>query len=222
MRNCPYCKVNIAGDLVKCPLCQSKLMGTPEAPCYPKFSQQKKRSMFYKVQLFIAWAVLIVGIGLDFTLNLKLPGFTDLHWSLLLAMWLVAIEFGIMRQFKPGTGSAGKVTNLVLITLALWCVTAYYFGFLKVTLELVIPIALTATTVACFILAMIDEHGNDMAYLLSGLVLTLVPGLILFFVQEKLPLAWSICLMISVVLFAGTVIFRGRAVLGELEKRFHV
>jgi hypothetical protein len=197
-------------------------MGTPDAPYYPKFSQQKKRSMFYKVQLFLAWTVLIIGIGLDFTVNLKLPGFTSLHWSLLLAMWLVAFEFGIMRQFKPGTGSAGKVTNLMLITLAAWCVTAYFFGFLDVTLELVIPIALTATTVACFILALIDKHGNDMAYLLSGLLLAIVPGIILFIVKETLPLAWSICLMISAVLFAGTIVFRGKAVLVELKKRFHV
>ena len=222
MRQCPYCKVGIEGDLVKCPLCQSKLTGTGEESCYPKFEAQKKRSVLYKSQLFLAWGVLIVGIGLDFMVGLRLPGYPKLHWSLLLAMWLMVIEFGIMRQFKPETGSAGKVTMLVLIILASWCVTAYFFGFMKITVDLVIPSALTAMITANFVLALIDKNGNTMAYLLSGLLMGAVPSVICYFARTKTPLAWAICLMVSVVLFAGAIIFKGRAVAAELRRRFHV
>lgn len=222
MRRCPYCKVGIEGDLTKCPLCQSKLTGTAEAPCYPEFEAQKKRSFLYKMQLAVVWGLLIVGIGLDFMVGLRLPGFADLHWSLLLAMWLIGLEFGIMRQFKPGRGSAGKVTMLVLITIAMWCVTAYFFGFMKITIDLVVPIALAATITANFVLALIDKNGNTMSYLLSGLLMGLVPGIICYFVSSKMPLAWAICLMISIILFAGAVIFRGRAVAAELQRRFHL
>ena len=222
MRRCPYCKVGIAGDLVKCPLCQSKLTGTGEEPCYPKFEAQKKRSIIYKIQLFLAWMLLIVGIGLDFMVGLRLPGYPKLHWSLLLAMWLMVVEFGIMRQFKPGTGSAGKVTMLVLLTIAGWCVTAYFFGFMKITVDLVIPSALAAMITAHFVLAMIDRNGNTMAHLLAGLLLAVVSGVICYFTKTKMPLAWAVCLMVSVVLFAGAVIFRGRAVAAELRRRFHI
>ena len=222
MRRCPYCKVGIAGDLVKCPLCQSKLTGTGEDPCYPKFEAQKKRSIIYKIQLFLAWMLLIVGIGLDFMVGLRLPGYPKLHWSLLLAMWLMVVEFGIMRQFKPGTGSAGKVTMLVLLTIAGWCVTAYFFGFMKITVDLVIPSALAAMITAHFVLAMIDRNGNTMAHLLAGLLLAVVSGVICYFTKTKMPLAWAVCLMVSVVLFAGAVIFRGRAVAAELRRRFHI
>ncbi|MBR7020970.1 MAG: hypothetical protein IKI15_07940 [Lachnospiraceae bacterium] len=222
MRRCPYCKVGIAGDLVKCPLCQSKLTGTGEAPCYPKFEAQKKRSIIYKIQLFLAWMLLIVGIGLDFMVGLRLPGYPKLHWSLLLAMWLMVVEFGIMRQFKPGTGSAGKVTMLVLLTIAGWCVTAYFFGFMKITVDLVIPSALAAMITAHFVLAMLDRNGNTMAHLLAGLLLAVVSGVICYFTKTKMPLAWAVCLMVSVVLFAGAVIFRGRAVAAELRRRFHI
>ena len=224
MRRCPYCKVDIAGDLYKCPLCQSKLMGAEEQqePCYPKLETQKKRSFLYKLQLLLVWAALIVGLGLDFTVGLRLPGYPNLHWSLLLAMWLVAIEFGIIRQFKPGTGSAGKVSVLVLITVAAWCVTAYFFGLMQVTFELVVPSVLAATIIANFVLALIDKHGNNMAYLLSGLFLGVVPGMILFFIMDSMPLAWAVCLMISIIIFAGAVIFRGKDVKAELQRRFHV
>ena len=222
MRRCPYCGIGIAGDLIKCPLCQSKLSGDAGAPCYPKPEMQKKRSMFYKFQLLFVWVILIVGIGLDFMIRLRLPSYPDLHWRLLLAMWLVAVDFGIMRQFKPGTGSAGKVTMLVLIITAAWCVTAYYFGILNITLDLVVPSVLTAMIIANFVLALLDKHGNTMAYLLSAVVLGVVPSVILFFVRDSMPLAWTVCLMISVIIFAGAVIFRGRAVAAELQRRFHV
>ena len=222
MRRCPYCKVGISGDNMKCPLCQSKLTGNGEDPCYPKFEAKKKRSIFYKIQLFLAWCLLIVAIGLDFMIGLRLPGYPELHWSLLLAMWLLVVEFGIMRQFKPGTGSAGKVTMLVLITLVTWCVTAYFFGFMKITIDLVVPCALAATIIANFVLAMIDKNGNTMSYLLSGVFLGVVPSVICYFVRNQMPLAWVICLLVCVVLFAGAVIFRGRAVAAELQRRFHV
>ena len=222
MRRCPYCKVGIAGDLAKCPLCQSKLTGNAEEPCYPKFEAQKKQSLYYKLQLAIVWGLLIIGIGLDFLVGLRLPGFADLHWSLIWAMWLIGFEFGIMRQFKPGTGSAGKVTMMVLITIVMWCVTAYFFGLMKITVDLVVPIVLAATITANFVLALLDKNGNTMSYLLTALLMGIVPSVICIFVSEKMPIAWAICLMVSVILFAGAVIFRGRAVAAELQRRFHV
>ena len=163
MRKCPYCKIDVAGDLVKCPLCQSKLMGTEEEPCYQELEAQKKRSLLYKFQLFIAWALLIVGIGLDFTVGLRLPGYPNLHWSLLLAMWLFVIEFFIIRQFKPGTGPAGKVTKTVIATVVMWCITAHYLGFMEITFDLAVPSVLAATGIANFVLALVDKHGNTMA-----------------------------------------------------------
>ena len=222
MRQCPYCKVGITGDLAKCPLCQSKLSGTAEEPSYPKFEAQKKQSLYYKMQLAIVWGLLIVGIGLDFLVGLRIPGFADLHWSLLWAMWLIGFEFGIMRQFKPGTGSAGKVTMLVIITLAMLCVTSYFFGFLKITVDLIVPIVLAATIIANFGLALLDKNGNTMVYLISGLFMGIIPSVIYYFVSDKMPLAWAVCLMVSVTLFAGSIIFRGRAVADEFQRRFHL
>lgn len=222
MRRCPYCNVGIEGDLAKCPLCQSKLSGAAEESCYPKFEAQKKQSLYYKMQLAIVWGLLIIGVGLDFLVRLRLPGFPDLHWSLLLAMWLIGFEFGIMRQFKPGTGSAGKVTMMVLITIVMWCVTAYFFGLLTITLTLVVPVVLAATITANFVLALIDKNGNTMVYLITCLFMGIIPSIISIFVSDKMPLAWAICLMVSIILFAAAIIFKGRAVANEFQRRFHL
>ena len=223
MKHCPYCKVDIGGDPGKCPLCQSKLAGEGEILYFPHVKEAyKKQSLFYKIQLFCVWVVLIVALGLDLVMKLRLPGYPDLHWSLLLAMWLIGFEFGIMRQFKPGTGSAGKVTMMVIITIVMWCVTAYFFGLMKVTLELVVPVVLAATIIANFVLALIDKNRNTMVYLITGLFMGIIPSIICLFVTAKMPLAWAVCLMVSVILFAAAVVFKGRALADEFQRRFHL
>ena len=36
------------------------------------------------------------------------------------------------------------------------------------------------------------------------------------------PMAWVICLIISMITFLGLVIFKGRSLLAEFEKRLHL
>ena len=99
MRKCPYCKIEVGGDLVKCPICQSKLMGEAEEPYFPKQTQQQRRSLYYKVQLLVVCVLVIAGLSADFLFHIMIPAYPTLHWSLLFTMWLVAFEFLIMRQF---------------------------------------------------------------------------------------------------------------------------
>lgn len=222
MKKCPYCKVEVGGNPEKCPLCQSKLMGEGDRTYFPVQDTMKFRSFLYKLQLFIVWVVIIACLGLDFLVHLRLPGLPELHWSLLVAMWLVAFEFLIMRQFKPGMGSARKVTMMVLIILAMLSVTAYFLGFLQITLDLIVPVVITGAVIANFVLAMVDKNGNAMAYLLSGLLCGVIPSIVLFIVKDRMPVAWMVCMIVSLVLFAGVIIFKGRLVAGELQRRFNV
>ena len=222
MKKCPYCKVEVGGNPEKCPLCQSKLMGEGDRAYFPVQDTMKFRSFLYKLQLFIVWVVIIACLGLDFLVHLSLPGLPELHWSLLVAMWLVAFEFLIMRQFKPGMGSARKVTMMVLIILAMLSVTAYFLGFLQITLDLIVPVVITGAVIANFVLAMVDKNGNAMAYLLSGLLCGVIPSIVLFIVKDRMPVAWMVCMIVSLVLFAGVIIFKGRLVAGELQRRFNV
>ena len=127
-----------------------------------------------------------------------------------------------MRQFKPGTGSARKVTMMVLIILALLSVTAYFFGFLELTLDLIVPIVLTGTIIANFVLAMVDKQGNTMAYLLSGFLFGVIPSIILYFVRQNMPIAWIICMLVSLILLVGAIIFKGKSVAAEIQRRFNV
>ena len=246
MRRCPYCKIDVGGALEKCPLCQSKLSeGVPAVsvddktdadinehtmdnegiqiiPYFPRRDTLQLRSFLYKLQLFIVWMVMIIALCMDFLIAVRLPGMPDFHWSLILSMWLVVFEFGIIRQFRPGTGSARKVTMMVFLILVMLSVTAYFFGFLKLTLDLIIPVVLTGTVIASFVLTMVDKNGNAMAYLLSDLVFGVIPCLVLFILNKEMPIAWVICMTVSVILLVGVVVFKGRLVATELHRRFNV
>ncbi len=220
MKTCPYCKTSVGGDTDKCPLCQSRLMGSDGDAYFPVRDTLKFRSFLYKLQLFIVWALVITGLGLDFLYDIRIPGFADLHWSLIIFMWLMVFEFVIIKQFKPGMTSARTVTVMVIVILAMLLVTAYFFNFMWLARDWIVPIVITGTMIANFVLAMVDRHGNAMAYMLTGLFFGLLPCLVLYLRYRTMPITWKICTMVGIVLFAGAVIFKGRLVASEIRKRF--
>ena len=222
MKSCPYCRIEVGGDLVKCPLCQSKIKGREEAPSFPTRNILIIQSFVYKLQSFIVWSLMIIALGLDFMFHLRpFPGFT-FHWSLILLMWMLAFEFGIMRLFKKGFSSSRILTIFVLIVLTMLSVTAYYFGMLSYVLDWVAPVTLIGTMIANFVLAMIDKSGNSMVYLLSNLIVGILPYVSLYLLGRDCPMAWVVALMVSVIFFVGAIIFKGREVVSEIQRRLNV
>lgn len=222
MKTCPYCKIKVGSDTVKCPLCQSKLTGDSDGPYFPKQTVLWRKSFLYKLQLFMVWAVVIAALGIDFLLQVRIPPSSNVHYSLLLAMWLITFEFGIMRQFKNSGGSSRKVTMMVLIILVLIIVTSYYYGFFRITIDWIAPCAIAGMMIANFVLAMIDRRGNAMVYLLTGVLVGVLPYIILSISHRKPSITWIICMLIGIILFVGAVIFKGRSVAGEIRKRLNV
>ncbi len=222
MKKCPYCKIEVGGNPEKCPLCQSRLIGEGERPYFPEKTVLQLRSFVYKVQMFIVTTVIIAALGLDFLMGLRFPAFPALHWSLIIAMWLVAFELGIMKQFRPGTAYAKKVTMMMFIILVLLLITSYYFDFLWLTKDWIVPIAIAATMVVNFVLALLDKQGNAMTYLLTGLLFGVIPFWIMYLNRKDMPLTWVISLIVSITVLAGAIIFTGRTVAREFPRRFHL
>ena len=222
MKTCPYCRIKVGGNLEKCPLCQSKMLGEGEEDHFPSLRILKLKSVFYRVQLFVVWVVIIAAFGLDFLFNLRIPSFENVHYSLIIAMWLMVMEYIMMKQFERGTGSARNLTVMAFLILTMLLVTSYFFGFWILTADWIVPIAIMAVMTANFVLAMIDKQGNAMAYLLTNILVGAVPYAVMHFSHRETPATWIICLMVSVVLFAGAVVFKGRAVAAEFRRRLNL
>ncbi len=222
MKKCPYCRIEVGGNLKKCPLCQSKLNGEGEEPYFPKQISLQIQSFLYKLQLFLIWAAVILSLGMDFLFHLKIfPQYT-FHWSLLVAMWLIVFEFGIIRLFKKGISSSRILTFFVFIVLIMVMITAYYFGYLGFVLDWVTPIVVLGTLIANYVLAMIDKNGNAMIYLLTNMLIGVLPYIVFYIMKKDSPVTWIICLLASVILFVGAIIFKGREVVGEIQRRLNM
>ncbi|MCR5743274.1 MAG: hypothetical protein K6F92_06080 [Lachnospiraceae bacterium] len=219
---CPYCKIEVGGNLTKCPLCQSKLRGEPEEIYFPVNEEILKKSVLYKIQIFIVITAIIVGVGLDFFFGLRIGPFKELHWSLLLAMWLIVMEIEVMRHLVRGSGASRKLTLPVFTVLILMIITSYYFDIMWLTVKWIVPLTLVATLIANFVIGMIDKHGNAMIYLLTNMFVGIIPGVVLLISHRDIYFTWTICLLVSSILFVAAVIFKGREVLKEVQRRLNV
>jgi hypothetical protein len=76
--------------------------------------------------------------------------------------------------------------------------------------------------IANFVLAMIDKSGNAMIYLLSNVLIGVLPYLTLSIMKKDCPFFWIVALLLSVIVFVGAIIFKGREVVSEIHRRLNL
>lgn len=230
MKTCPHCKVNIGGNLNKCPLCQNLLNGEGERDHWPKIEiKTRKRHKAFKIVSFSVIAVCIINLALDF---LFLDDVAHLSWSPIVVGWLLGLgwltEFILKKHYN-----LLKTMFFSMFAIAILCQFTESFiylawdlpVFLWITPKYVIPGLISANMIANFVLSFIDKHFTDhsLIYMFLNILVGVVPWIVLLIVQSGHPLLpWSICLVVNILGLAGLVIFRGRIVLSEFKKRFHM
>ena len=228
MKTCPHCKINIGGNLEKCPLCQNLLTGEGETDYCPKIEiKDRKRRFAFRIVMFCAFAIMIINLAVDFLfLEVDHPS-----WSPLVVGWVLVsgwiVEFILRKHYnllKAMFFSMIAITVLCLFTEG-FITLAWDLPYLGITAGYIIPILCSANMVANFVLSFIDKHFTDysLIYLFLNILVGVVPWIaLLIFYRDKPPLTWSICLVINVLAFFGLIVFKGRTVLAEFKKRFHM
>ena len=207
MKTCPHCHIQVGGSAQYCPLCQNPLVGTPEPDRYPKVvPPARQASLFYRIAAFVLLGAAVICGVVDY---IMIEG-RHMHWSLLL------------RQGR----NAPKLLFQILIGTSLIVTFAdYYAGWNGIAIDAIVPILCSVTLVLNFIFAFVNRRftENGLVYLLLNIVVGVVPyiGLTLRH-SVRPPMAWVICLVISMITFLGLVIFKGRSLLAEFEKRLHL
>lgn len=220
MKKCVNCEIEIGGDIRVCPLCQNHLSGAASPNNWPGADKLKMQAFAYKLQLFIALAIMVVCLGVDFLLDIDFGAMK--HWGLILAAWIIVVEL-TLRNFLRKSLFVVKILSVSAIDLAvLMVLTAWYYNFLRPTLYIGLPILLSALMVANLLFSLWDKTENAMVYLLANILGGIIPYIVLLLSHRTRSLAWSICLMISVVTFIGIVVFKGRKVWLEIQKRMNI
>lgn len=217
MKKCLNCDMEIGGNIDTCPLCQNSLTGEATANNWPSPSGLKARAFIYKLQLFLVFTAIAVGLSLDFLLELN----NGIHYSLILALWLLVLEFQLRSNIRRNFVISRIVSNGILYSCILLLITGYFFGFFDLTAFLIVPIMLGTALLANMTFSMIDTTENALVYLLGNILLVIVIYIILRLEHIETGLVWTICLMVSLVSLIGIIIFKGRKVSNEIQKRMN-
>lgn len=226
MKNCPYCKMNIGGNLEKCPICQNALEGEGERDYWPKLVVNSKRKKAFQIVMFVVISISIVALAMDFLfLKEDHPSFGPLVLAwMIVPGWL--LENVIRKHYNLlKTLFVAMITMSVLSGLSEFFIhAAWDLPYLGITPGYVIPILCCINMIANFVLSFVDKHFTDhsLIYMFMNILVGVVPWIALFFIAGKPPMTWSICLVINALAFVALFIFRGRIVISEFRKRFHL
>lgn len=226
MRNCPYCKVNVGGNLKHCPLCQNSLLGEGERDYWPSGVGVRKTPLAFKIVLFSV----LVGIMVSFAVDFVFLGSEHFHFSPLVFMWCEVSGWLLESSIKAHRNILRIMFGALIIISVMCLVTEYYITvfadlpYLGISSGYVIPILCCVNMLANFVLSFVDKHFTDhaMIYMISNVLVGVVPWLVLFFYKGMPPLTWSICLLLCAISFVALLVFKRRIVIDELKKRFHV
>ena len=147
-----------------------------------------------------------------------------LHWSLAVLAAAVA-ALCLLRALLLGSRNAPKLLFQILVgasALVFFC--DKFFGLGDVSVEWIVPVLCSVTLLLNFLFSFINRRftENGLIYLLLNMAVGIAPYLAFSLLGSRTPIAWGVCLVISIVTFIGLVIFRGRDLRGEFERRFHL
>ncbi len=219
MKTCPKCKIHVGGNPDTCPLCQSTLIGEGAAPFWPVIEPKARRiSMLYKILAFVLLTVCVICV----TIDLLLEG--DFHWSVIVVLCTLAF-LAILRLALRRYQSVPRLLFQLLLAVSIVAILCdVYIGYTGFSINWVVPILCMVTLTVNFVLALVKKTlaENGLVYLLLNILVGVVPYLLLFLFHGGLPLVWVLCLVESILTFLGLVIFKGRTLSMELQKRLHM
>ena len=124
-----------------------------------------------------------------------------------------------------------KTLFVALIAMSILCGLSEFYihvawntPYLGITPGYIIPILCSANMISNFVLSFVDKQFTDhsLIYMFMNVLVGIVPWIALFFIAGTPPMTWSICMVINTLAVVALFIFRGRIVINEFRKRFHL
>ena len=224
MKKCNSCDILVGGNREHCPICHSKLVGEASPELWPRKTQLnlRRRTIFYKTQLFVALCTIALFLVYDFILND--PSKSKLHISIIIAVWIVAFEIVLRRALNRIMVVARLINECGILTVLLLIFTSSHLGFFKLCLVQITPIEISALLVTNFVFAVLDKNDNVMIFLIFSILMGIIPYIVQFILlgRDYMTNSWNICVIIGILSFLGISVFKGRRMWAELEKRMHM
>ncbi len=220
MKYCSKCRVNVAGNRDKCPLCQSELkdIGGDKVERYPKIKKQKSR-MDFACRLIIT--VLIGIIAVCAVINYILPqGGLWYRFVIGGAITVLVMWFIVVSKYK----NVLKCILYETVTIGIIAITWDYFtGMNGWSVNFVVPCVFSTGPIVMGILTKALNIANEehIVYLISLTIFGIVSSVLLLNDFVKIGLPSIICVCINSVLLLILVVFEGKNMWNEFKRRLH-
>lgn len=218
MLYCKNCKVNITGNLDKCPLCQSDVIGEPsKTNIFPIIREEKHLiNLILKITALVTIAISAICV----LLNLGFGG----RWSLyviagFITGWIVI--WITVKMHGNITKNSIWLTVIISILSIIWDMSTGYRGW---SIDYVLPIICCFAMIEMFIIAKIMKLRIEdyIVYLIIDILFGIVPLVFLLMNIVKIVYPSLICVAGSIISSAILILFEGKALKAEIVRRIHL
>lgn len=219
MKQCQKCHVSVRGNRESCPLCQANLTGEGERELYPNIPTIYRQYIFlFKILLLATISGGIISVMVNILDN------SHGYWSVLVLMGIAC--FWIMLSFavKKRNNIPKNITYQVFFIALFSIVWDLLTDWRAWSVDFVIPIVFITGMAALAIIPVIMKIpvSEYLFLLIIDVFFGFTPLVFLLLGLVDIILPSYICIVVSIISFITLVIFYGKHMLAEVQRRFHL
>lgn len=221
MLYCKNCKIHLSGNYMRCPLCKGELTGEADQignvfPTVPVHTTAHHALLTWLAFGSVAAAAVCIAV------NLILP--SGGWWFLFVVCGIISFWISLALVLKKKT----NIPKTVLWQVGILSVLAYiwdrFTGCRGWSLNFVLPILCTSAMVAMSVIAKIQklEIQNYIFYLVIDCIFGILSFTLLVIGRTTEVIPSAICFASTIIFLAALLIFQGKALRAEIQRRFHL
>lgn len=221
MKYCERCKVKIAGRGESCPLCGGYLdrIAEDEPDVFPQIPTiYCQYNLFFRL---LAWiSIIVVTVSLAVNYGVPQTG----YWSLVVLGVVCSFWISLSISVRKRGNLSHRILNQLLVVSVLVILWDLLTGWHRWSIDYVIPILCVTGMGAMAILGRVMKQYIDDPILYLSIYggLGMIPLIPLFLGWLNVIYPTLICVVISVISLSGVILFRGKKLRQELNRRMHV
>lgn len=221
MLYCKNCKISLPGNYKRCPLCKGELTGKAEeyGNAFPTIRPSDAAE--HRLLNFLAFCS-VAGTAVCTAVNLALPAsgwWFQFVIGGVCCFWICFLLVLKKRKNLPKT-ILWQVGILSLMAY-LW---DWFTGHQGWALNYVFPILCTGAMVAMFVIGKVRKLNiqDYILYLVIDCIFGILPLTLLLTGKLSVILPSAICFAAAVIFLAELLLFEGKSLLAEIQRRFHL
>lgn len=206
---------------MRCPLCKGDLTGeaNQDGNVFP--TVPPRMETYHALLAWLAFGS-VAAAAVCIAVNLILP--SGGWWFLFVVCGIISFWISLALVLKKRTNIPKTILWQVGILSLLAYIWDWFTGFRGWSLNFVLPILCTSAMVAMSVIAKVKKLNiqNYILYLVIDCVFGILSFTLLAVGKTTEVIPSAICFASTIIFLAALLIFQGKALLAEMQRRFHL